>query len=591
MIRVFGLLLLVTLLALTGSQAQGSLSFSGTVLAAPNSSLQNTVVIACLLVNDECSDSRSKFVQINSTQKSAPFTLGGLENAEFLLLAWRDINKDGEVSKGDELSIYSVAGKPKLLKPPLAKLELKLNKFSGDIDALLSQVTSDKPVAQVSPVKPAPQNVPLSLTGQVLPQAGSSLSNTQVFACFVQNDRCDPSRSKGVRTEPNGGFSIQNLENVAYGLFAWQDTDGNANVSLGDDIAVYLKAGQVSSIKPPASGIALQLKNTDLNDFNAMLDLFLPATVTPPSNSNQELLFSLPKDWRDTGNGNYEADFNSEGYLFDANSPGKLYMTIYPSEAKNGTLTAQARSIWQRQTKGTLDHDGKSNGVFIRRLSSGLNTAVTTGSAGEFSFENGTKTWVYSVMFLVETGSRVTPIFFKLERPKVGIGYLSTIYVGRPLVLKFMASLKAAKTTSPAAIYSEKEILGKWKISSNTYNSTDYYNVNTGAYSSTSWTASGFTSRLTFQSGGVGRYFSELVTITNGNSRVSTENVASKWRIVGDALIVERPSTGFTAVYQLYGMAKDEKGQPIILSRYLGSNPNQRDDIDGTPKDIWVVDK
>jgi hypothetical protein len=82
-----------------------------------------------------------------------------------------------------------------------------------------------------------------------------------------------------------------------------------------------------------------------------------------------------------------------------------------------------------------------------------------------------------------------------------------------------------------------------------------------------------------------------LVTVINGNSQVRTENVASKWRIVGDVLIVERPSTGFTAVYQLYGIARDEKGQPIILIRYLGSNPNQRDDIDGVPKDIWVVDK
>ena len=585
MIRAFAGLLMVVLLSLTFSTAQSNLSLSGTVLAAPNSSLQNTVVIACLLVNDECSDSRSKFVQVSSTQKSVPFTISRLENADYLLLAWHDLNKDDEVSKGDELSIYSVSGKPKLIKPPLTKLELKLTKFSGDIDALLAQATpNNKPVTPL----PVPQNQPLTFSGQVLPASGTSLNNTQVFACFVQNDQCDPSRTKGVRTDTNGNFSLMNLEKVAYGLFAWQDTDASGSVSAGDDLAVYLKAGgQVSSLTPPLGGIVLQLR-TGLTDFNAMLDLFLP--VNKPTSSS-ELALSIPKDWRDTGNGIYEADFNGEGVLFDTNSPGKMYMTVYPSEAKSGVLTAQARLIWQRQTKGTLDHDGKANGVFVRRLSSGLNTAVTTGSAGEFSFENGTKTWVYSVMFLVETGSRVTPIFFKLERPKIGAGYLSTIYQGRPLILKFMQGLKAAKAMSPAAIYSEKELLGKWKIASNTYNSTDYYNVSTGAYSSTSWMASGFSSRLTFQSGGVGRYFSELVTVINGNSQVRTENVASKWRIVSDALIVERPSTGFTAVYQLYGMAKDEKGQPIILSRYLGSDPNQRDDIDGTPKDIWVVDK
>jgi hypothetical protein len=63
---------------------------------------------------------------------------------------------------------------------------------------------------------------------------------------------------------------------------------------------------------------------------------------------------------------------------------------------------------------------------------------------------------------------------------------LSTIYQGRPLILKFMQNVKVAKTTSPTPIYSEKDLLGKWRIASNTYNSTDYYNVNTGAYSSTS---------------------------------------------------------------------------------------------------------
>lgn len=582
MIRAFAAMLMVVLFALTFSQAQSNLSFAGTVFAAPNSSLQNMVVIACLLVNDECSDSRSQFVQVNSTQKSTAFSLSGLEKSEYLLLAWRDLNKDAEVSKGDELSIYSVAGKPKLLTPPLSKLELKLAKFNGDIDALLAQASPDKPVAQ---------NMPLSFAGRVLPASGSSLNNTQVFACFVTNDQCDPARTKGVRTEPNGEFSLTNLENTTYGLFAWQDTDGTATVSAGDEIAVYSKAGQVSSLTPPQSGIVLQLKASGLTEFNTMLDLFLPAANKPINSSQSELALTIPKDWRDTGNGSFEADFNSEGYLFDANSPGKLYLTIFPSEAKNGALTAQARAIWQRETKGTLDHDGKSNGVFVRRLNSGLNTAVTTGTAGEFSFESGTKTWVYSVMFLVETGARVTPIFIKLERPKVGIGYLSTIYAGRPLILKFMQTVKAAKTITTAPIYGEKDVLGSWKIASNTYNSTDYYNINSGAYSSTSWVASAFSSRVSFQAGGVGRYFSQLVTVTNGVSRVQTENDASKWRIVGDALIIERPATKRIAVYQLYGLAKDEKGQPIILSRYLGSNPNQRDDIDGTPQDIWVVDK
>lgn len=578
------LLLVVSVLSI--STAQNNLTFSGTVFAAPNSSLQNTVVIACLLVNDECSDTRSKFQQINLTAASAKFQIPKLENTNYVLLAWRDLDKNGEVNAGDQLAVYSQSGKPKLLKPPAANLELRLTTFTGDIDALLAQVSP--PVAQT----PKPTPVSLTLAGRVLPQAGSDVQNVAVAACVFVADACDAKRTKAAFLDTNGNFSLADLEKTAYGLFAWRDTDGSNSITGADEFGVFMPSGRVSLATPPMSGIVLQMQPAGQTDYDAMRDLFTPAANVPSpaaSTSSTTLLsFIFPADWRNTGGGDYEADWNGQGVLFDPDSPGKLYTTIYPTEAKSGNLLTQTRSIWQRQTKGSLDFDGKVNGVFVRRLPSGLNIGVTTGSAGNFDYTDGTKTWVYSVFFLVEVGNQVVPIFFKLERPVVR-SYTSKVYEGRPLILEFMRQVKPAKPVSVAPLYSEKDFLGKWKIASNLYSSTDYYNINSGAYSSTRWTASAFSSKLSFQTGGVGTYFAELIIVTNGATNIQRENEKSKWRIVGDLLIIERPASKRVSTYQLYGIATDEKNQPIILSSYLvNGKPN---DLDSTPEDIWVTDK
>ncbi len=584
--RIWIVVLIATVFGLSSS-AQNALSFSGTVFAAPNSSLQNTVVLACFLQNNECSDSRSKFVQISSTKANAPFNLSNLEKINYLLLAWRDLNKDGEVTKGDELAIYMVAGKPKLIQPPLAKLELRLSRFSGDVDAILAQA-NQTPVAQTP-------KAALTFSGQVLPQAGSSLQSAIVFACLVVNSKCDTSRSKGVPTDAAGNFSIANLEALPYGLFAWQDTDNDGNIGAGDEFGVYSRAGQVAAATPPLTGLTLQLKAPGLTDYNAMWALFAPAASAPnppapTSSSGSNLIaYTIPSTWRSTGNGNFEADFNGQGYLFDANNWGKLYMQIFPSEAKNGGLAAQTRSIYQRETKGSLDVPGKTNGAFVRRLSSGLNTGVTTGSAGKTTFPDGKEIWVYSVMFLVEVGNRVIPIFFKLEREKQGVGYISNVYEGRAPILEFMKNVRPSQAVQVSPIYTEKDVLGKWKIASNLYNSTDYVNANTGAYISTSWTATSFSSKVNLQTAGVGTYFAQLVTMTNGSTRVQTESEKARWRVVGDLLIIERPASKRIATYQLYGIGRDDKNQPVLLSKYRTND--KADDLDGVPEDLWVVDK
>ena len=60
----------------------------------------------------------------------------------YWLLTWRDLNNDAEVNKGDEVAVYTQAGKPSLLTPLAERLELRLKAFTGDFDALLPQASS-----------------------------------------------------------------------------------------------------------------------------------------------------------------------------------------------------------------------------------------------------------------------------------------------------------------------------------------------------------------------------------------------------------------------------------------------------------------
>lgn len=458
--------------AFTMGSAQNNLSFSGTVYALSGSGLQNAVVIACLLENDACSDQRSGAQQIAGNGSSARFQITNLEDADYLLLAWRDLNGNGEADAGDEIGVYQQGGKPALLRPPASNLELRLSKFSGDLDSLINQAESPSSA-------PPPASPPAS---------------------------------------------------------------------------------------PPTSG------NTNV--------------------TNSPLRFGISSAWRNSGNGSYEATFGKD----DPNQPkGTINLEVLPVRAKSGALLAQTRAIWQAETKGQLDKPGQSGGVYARRLPGGLNVGITFGTLRRGDNPNkqdafNTIIGMYSVLFVIEHDNQVTPIFFVMTRPDVPYAYATEETEGRGLMLEMMNNLKPKANITVSPLYTEADLIGKWKETSNTFVSSDWYNPSTGAYVTSSFNASAFTLRLGFQKGGVGTYDATFVQASNTGSRTQSEKTASRWRIAGDQVIVERPSTGRRAVYQLYGIGKDDRGQPVILTRYLGSDLI-RDDLDNGPDKLWVVDR
>ena len=132
----FMLFALLTSVALS----QNSGAIQGTVYAAPDSTVQNSIVIACLVVSNECSATLSKVGVVQGTGPSGKYQLENLGAASYLILAWRDLNGSSDLDAGDEVGVYAKNGQPALVRSPATGIDLHLKNFTGDIDGLLESV-------------------------------------------------------------------------------------------------------------------------------------------------------------------------------------------------------------------------------------------------------------------------------------------------------------------------------------------------------------------------------------------------------------------------------------------------------------------
>jgi hypothetical protein len=151
--------LALSMFALLFAQAalsQTSDTIQGTVYAASGQDTSSTVVIACVVVNDECSDTLSKLTVINDSGPSAPYRLEGLGVGPFLMIAWRDLNATSALDAGDEVGVYSRDGKtPTPVTPPASSINLRLKAFGGDLDSLLAKTETSSQAQPAS--QPASQ--------------------------------------------------------------------------------------------------------------------------------------------------------------------------------------------------------------------------------------------------------------------------------------------------------------------------------------------------------------------------------------------------------------------------------------------------
>lgn len=172
-----------------GAGAQGTLTLSGTVNAAPGSDVKNTVVIACAVVNGKCDESDAQVSAITVGGKSAPFTLGGLNARPYLLLAWRDLNGNKQVDDGDHVAQLLVNGQGAPVTPPARGLTLQLTVAGqGQAGAAPPQTTppATTPATGTNCTKsnPVPKTLatqPGVVRGYVVNSCGQPLTGTRVI--------------------------------------------------------------------------------------------------------------------------------------------------------------------------------------------------------------------------------------------------------------------------------------------------------------------------------------------------------------------------------------------------------------------------
>lgn len=276
-------LVLIVAFGLTVSNAQSNLGISGTVFARAGSSIQSVVVVACLIVNDNCDDAGSKYIQPSGQGSSVAYQISDLAAQDYLMLAWRDVNGTKEIDQGDELGVYQKNGKASQVRPPATGIDLRLALFNGDITSILEQA-DQVPASTSQPSAQTPSD--LTLSGTVKPAKNSSLDKTVVLAGVWENGKYNQNKSKAVSLGSGGGFKLSGLEKINYVLFAWRDLDGNGDISANDEVAPFRVNGKFARAIPPLANINLQFEKGD-SSLDALIALTKPSTdTTAPSAPN-----------------------------------------------------------------------------------------------------------------------------------------------------------------------------------------------------------------------------------------------------------------------------------------------------------------
>jgi uncharacterized membrane protein YgcG len=175
----------------TPATSSGGLALSGTVKALAGSSLDDAIVLAGVWENGKYNQDKSKGVKVGANGK---FSVTGLEKIPYVLFAWRDLDGDSDISKGDEVAPFKPGNKFALATPPLSNISLQFEQGDSSLDALVN-------LTRVN-AGPAP-NGPKATT----PKAGSS--NSSSSGSGSSGSSSSGSSSSGTPTSsPGGSVSI-----------------------------------------------------------------------------------------------------------------------------------------------------------------------------------------------------------------------------------------------------------------------------------------------------------------------------------------------------------------------------------------------
>ena len=162
------------------------------------------------------------------------------------------------------------------------------SKFVPTLFGLIWSFTACSSTPAPTPVGPTPA-VSNTISGSVYAPSGGNVNGTIVLLCFVTGETCDESKSEAVTISGNGNratYTTPNLAAGSYAVFALQGTlDQNNDLTSLDALGVYAQGANngttYTTVRPPASGIDVQLLNLSSPDVGGNPVSTAPATAIP----------------------------------------------------------------------------------------------------------------------------------------------------------------------------------------------------------------------------------------------------------------------------------------------------------------------
>ncbi|WP_189009070.1 hypothetical protein [Deinococcus malanensis] len=237
--------------------AQKGAAFSGSVEAPKGVDLKGTIVLACVFRNDTCDDGGEMYTITASGQK-ASFTIGGLGQGPYRVLAWKDVNKNDQFDDGDYMArLENTSGAALDVQAPRANITLKLSKVgepAGSQASKVPQASGSAAPANANPTPAIKKGEAGYVMGQVFDSQGSPVKGASV--------RIDPAvsgyfvHSLGTyQTDVKGMYKVRLTPEVSWKAHAsvsaiWQDIPMCLPaIPYGDGALFFDRDGAVRNFK------------------------------------------------------------------------------------------------------------------------------------------------------------------------------------------------------------------------------------------------------------------------------------------------------------------------------------------------------
>ncbi|QRO01545.1 hypothetical protein JRI60_22245 [Archangium violaceum] len=233
---------------LSTSSALAGGSISGMVSVPPGHDINGAMVVACKMgLNAECDERTAVSGMFDDEHgQRHEYELPDVPSEGRVVMAWKDLNGNGEIDAGDLLGFYS---NPKggqevaMVTAPARNIHIQM-KIHGSGGPLAGGSSGGS-----------------SLSGKVTAPKGQDVKGTVIIACIPAGGGCgEPTYSAQVaESGRSGSFAIQNVAPGSYQIVAWKDLNGNKEIDSADLVGAQTQNGAYARVSPPAS-VNLELK-------------------------------------------------------------------------------------------------------------------------------------------------------------------------------------------------------------------------------------------------------------------------------------------------------------------------------------------